>query len=94
MRLREDRAREFIAAYRKDLGIGIPEGAPKTYPIAARPWPPESAEGHLRLHLKAAKEIAAEPVGSLPALELTKEDRALLQSTRFKELLLPVDPNS
>jgi hypothetical protein len=96
MRLREDRAREFIAAYRKDLGIGLPEGAPKTYPIAARPWPPEFAEGHLRLHLRAAKQIstAPEPDAPMTALELTKQDHSLLQSPRFKALLLPPDPDS
>jgi hypothetical protein len=51
-RLQEDRTREFVHAYREDLGLGHPVGGPKDYPIAKRPWPPDVPETVLRAHLR------------------------------------------
>ncbi|MEV6866287.1 hypothetical protein AB0M44_35495 [Streptosporangium subroseum] len=51
-RLREDQELEFISAYRKDLGIGVPKGAKKNYPIIQRPWPVSDAEKILNSHLR------------------------------------------
>jgi hypothetical protein len=51
-RMIEDREREFIFAYRADLGIGPPEGGPKDYPIAQRPWmSADLPESIIRAHL-------------------------------------------
>lgn len=47
-RFEEDREREFVYAYRKDLGLGPPSGAPKDFPIPDRPWPLGDAESLVR----------------------------------------------
>lgn len=47
-RFEEDREREFVFAYRKDLGLGPPSGAPKDFPIRDRPWPLGDAESLVR----------------------------------------------
>lgn len=43
-----DRTLEFTYAYRADLGLGDPKGAPKRYPIEPRPWPLEVSEDLIR----------------------------------------------
>lgn len=50
-RFLDDREHEFVHAYRQDLGLGAPEGAPKGYGQLARPWPLSAAEATLRAHL-------------------------------------------
>src|SRR6266508_4229389 len=47
-RFLEDRIREFVHAYREDLGLGRPVGGPKDYPIVKRPWPLDTSETILR----------------------------------------------
>lgn len=51
----EDRMSEFLHAYRDDLGLGPPSGAPKRWPVVerARPMPLEDSERVLRAILKA-----------------------------------------
>lgn len=83
-RLQEDQESEFIASYRKDLGLKPPTGAPKEYPVIKRPWPLTSAERILHIHVSRwSKEI-----GQLnEAKPLTKNDIKLLQSPRFQALI-------
>ncbi|GAA1452823.1 hypothetical protein GCM10009602_56500 [Nocardiopsis tropica] len=50
--LREDQEREFIHAYRNELGIGPPKGARPNYPIVGREISVAESEKILRLHLK------------------------------------------
>lgn len=50
-RFLDDREKEFVYAYRVDLGIGAPEGGPKNFPMQDRPWPADAAEAVLRAHL-------------------------------------------
>lgn len=50
-RFQEDRIREFVHAYREDLGFGYPIGGPKDYPLPKRPWPLDTSEAILRAHL-------------------------------------------
>jgi hypothetical protein len=50
-RLVEDREREFVYAYRADLGLRNPLGGPPLFPIADRPWPAEVPEHFLRKHV-------------------------------------------
>jgi len=53
----EDRIDEFVHAYREDLGIGRPSGAPKRWPIVERerPWPIDESEAILRAHIRPKK---------------------------------------
>ena len=52
-RLTDDRISEFVHGYRKDLGLGPPVGAPKTWPVIQRkrPWPVEQSEAILRAYI-------------------------------------------
>jgi hypothetical protein len=52
-RFEEDREREFVYAYRKDLGLGVPAGAPKNFPVPSRPWPLGEAEALVMASLQA-----------------------------------------
>jgi len=51
-RFEEDREREFVFAYRKDLGLGTPVGAPTGFPMQSRPWPLGDAEAIVRTHMR------------------------------------------
>jgi hypothetical protein len=52
-RFLEDRVREFLHGYRKDLGLGHPSGAPKRWPIVERirPVSLEDSERIVRAHI-------------------------------------------
>jgi hypothetical protein len=83
-RLQEDQELEFIANYREDLGIKPPVGAPKTYPMADRPWPLPLAERILHVHLNRWPKEIGQING---AKSLTEKDLKLLNSPRFKALI-------
>ncbi|MFI2754084.1 hypothetical protein ACGIF2_11675 [Cellulomonas sp. P22] len=57
----EDREREFVYAYRLDLGIGPPIGGPKNFPMPERPWPADVAEGILRAHMPRERKTRGAP---------------------------------
>jgi hypothetical protein len=50
-RFLDDREHEFVQAYRQDLGLGAPDGAPRGYGQLNRPWSSAAAEATLRAHL-------------------------------------------
>ncbi len=54
-RFLEDRVDEFVHAYREDLGLGRPAGAPKTWPMVQRErpfnWSTAQSEAFLRAHI-------------------------------------------
>jgi hypothetical protein len=52
-RMPEDRMTEFVHGYRKDLGIGIPKGAPKTWPVEPREFPMSMSRGQTEALIRA-----------------------------------------
>lgn len=91
-RFGEDCILEFVAAYRKDLGIGPPKGARKDFPIMDRglPMSLHEAERFLRIHLGPVSGQRT----SLPWPEtgtgkpLTAKDSSLLATPKFRALLV------
>lgn len=55
-RFQEDREREFVYAYRQDLGVGAPKGAPRDYPKRDLPFDLGAAERHLRRKLLSSEQ--------------------------------------
>jgi hypothetical protein len=52
----EDRIAEFVHGYREDLGLGVPKGAPKTWPVDQKVqfpmnWTRDQAEAIMRAHI-------------------------------------------
>jgi hypothetical protein len=54
-RFSEDREKEFVFAYREDLGIGRPKGGPRHYPRPKRPRPADQSESILRAVMSAER---------------------------------------
>lgn len=100
-RLGEDQVREFIAAYRKDLGMGAPKGGPETFPIIHRDYPiaksTEHAEEILRIHLKADPHATGK-VENWPNIgngkPLVDDDAKLLETPEFRSMILDGDSSS
>lgn len=92
-RLGEDQTREFVAAYRRDLRIGPPEGASPDFPMIDRdmPMPLVQAEEHLRLHLQHDP-TAARDVNLAAPRPLAAEDARLLETPEYRAMIL--DPGS
>jgi hypothetical protein len=90
-RLREDQELEFIAAYRKDLGVGLPVGTKKGWPIIERPLPVAEMERVLHLHFKLGSS-AANAQG--PGDCLTAKDLAFLETSKFQAMILDDSPMS
>lgn len=88
-RLREDQELEFISAYRKDLGIGLPVGASEGWPTVRRPWPLPDMEGILHGHMKFA--MHKDPVERNRPMVLTKKDVELINSPRFHAVIAHED---
>jgi hypothetical protein len=84
-RLREDQEREFIAAYRKDLGIAPPTGTRGGWPTVRRLWPLPEMERILHLHLKYGSHTKTDP--GQPPKSLTGGDVKLIESSKFKRLI-------
>ncbi|WP_219502085.1 hypothetical protein [Nonomuraea ceibae] len=95
-RLGEDQELEFVAAYRKELGIGPPKGAPKNYPVPSRPWPIDKAQAHFKSFLRHTPKahIKDSDYKEGVSKKLTKEDVRLLESPRFKELIKNDEPST
>jgi len=83
-RLREDQELEFIAAYRKDLGIGYPAGASEDWPKAKRPYPLAGMEQTLHAHLHLESPTRE---GQAVSKAITEKDANLLSSPRMRVLL-------
>jgi hypothetical protein len=94
-KLGEDQALEFISIYRKDLGIGIPKGAEKSYPVIDRGWPIVDAEQQLRRYLRSGIMHTSDfsPPANSDGRLLTEGDRRLLESPRFR-VMIRSEPNS
>lgn len=88
-RLREDQEREFVLAYRQDLGLGPPAGSPPDWPVAQRPFNPAEAEALLSLHLRRGP--AELKVG---VAELSTKDAKILDNPRIKAMLADDAPSS
>jgi hypothetical protein len=91
-RLQEDQELEFIATYRKDLGLGPPIGARKDYPIVKRPWPLTDAESVLRSHLKHGPRNTDGNEKEGVTGKLTEKDAKLISSAKFQVMI--IDPDS
>jgi len=88
-RLREDQELEFISAYRKDLGIGLPVGASEGWPKVRRPLPLPDMEGILHGHVKHG--MRKGPVGWKFPMVLTEKDVELINSPRFQAVIADED---
>ncbi|MDX3747374.1 hypothetical protein [Streptomyces sp. AK08-02] len=90
-RLGEDQILEFISAYRRDLLIGPPVGAPANFPIVDRGFPMSQAqvEQVLRRHLQSSPAARnADPVATnASARPLTDGDRRDLQTSEFRAII-------
>ncbi|MFJ2346480.1 hypothetical protein [Streptomyces antimycoticus] len=90
-RLGEDQILEFISAYRRDLLIGPPKGAPGNFPIVDRglSMSPARAEQVLRQHLQAypeARNIDPSAFGGT-SRPLTERDMQDLDSPEFRAII-------
>jgi hypothetical protein len=62
-RFLEDRVSEFVHGYRDDLGLGVPSGAPKRWPIVERDRPVSlrDSERVVRAHIPRKKPKGPDP---------------------------------
>jgi hypothetical protein len=90
-RLREDQEREFVLAYRQDLGLGPPIGSPPDWPVAERPFKPAEAEVILHHHLRHSQGVEA--INGVPVGELSDKDAKVLDNPRIKAMLADDTPS-
>ena len=84
-RMREDQELEFVAAYRKDLGVGPPLGSRPDWPVVKRRFPLIDMERSFRRHVKHGSKV--EPQHLVPVGPLSTKDAALLETPRIKGML-------
>ncbi|WP_147312152.1 hypothetical protein [Thermomonospora umbrina] len=89
----EDCEREFVAAYRRDLGIGAPKGAQKDFPVVQRALPMSIADAQILLRAfvsasggepEAAGVVWPEVGTGKP---LTAKDSRLLKTPKYRAML-------
>jgi hypothetical protein len=85
-RMREDQELEFIAAYRRDLGVGPLVGSSKDWPVIKRQFPLVMMERAFRAHVRHEPRVEAEQ--GAPIGPFTAKDAAFLASPRIKAMLL------
>ncbi|MBM7168020.1 hypothetical protein JQK87_06265 [Streptomyces sp. G44] len=94
-RLGEDQILEFIAAYRKDLLLGPPKGAPRNFPMVDRDFPISRVEAELILsrHLQADPRAANfDPsIVDGPARLILESDRRDLETAKFRAMIADPD---
>jgi FAD/FMN-containing dehydrogenase len=84
-RMREDQELEFVAAYRKDLGVGPPRGSRSDWPMIKRPFALGDMETMFRRHVRHGPRVNPQhltPVGPMDA-----KDAALLETPKIKAML-------
>jgi hypothetical protein len=84
-RMREDQELEFVAAYRKDLGVGTPRGSRPDWPVIKRPFALADMEMMFRRHVRHGPR--AEPKHLTPVGPMDAKDAALLETPKIKAML-------
>jgi hypothetical protein len=84
-RMREDQELEFVAAYRKDLGVGPPRGSRPDWPVIKRPFALGDMEMMFRRHVRHGPR--AEPKHLTRVGPMDAKDAALLETPKIKTML-------
>lgn len=84
-RMREDQELEFIAAYRKDLGVGPPRGSRPDWPVLKRPFALSDMEMMFRRHVRHGPRVEPRHLSRVGPMDA--KDAALLETPKIKAKL-------